>query len=688
VVLVFLLVACLGSGARADDAFRAARDHARSNDASTRLRGVRELIGIDSAQSVAELERVIKESRDDLDKGEREIEQVLAAQLRMLPKLRDLIRRAEAGASITKDADRVLARCEELEGHVKRLQRDLRVNLTILKTAAEGFVKFRDPEAIGLIEKGAESEFNTMVRIFYIAGMRHPSRKTCVATLLKALDDKDPRIRAALARALVPLAREPGVQQAMEPLAADEHWAVRLGAYQVIAGAPFIQAVERLCRAAGDEKGEIAFAVDSYLEALTGVSYRQDPTQWRVWWKENEEAIRKGGWSAPPPKEGEVGETKTVASFFRIPLTSRRILFAIDFSDSMSIPIEIKDPQIVQLLEKYNLAPTRLGYAKAEFIRALAGLPDGAFFGVVGYNDDVKSYRNGQMVELNKSTRKAAVRWITGLETADLTNIFSAINAVFRDYMGSSGERQFEDLPDTVLLLTDGNATRGRFTEARDILDMTSIWNGPLGVVFHCVGIGADHDRVLLKELSGSTGGFYVDVSKGLKALQPRKRRLPEGLVLDSPPRGSAAPAGEPEPETVKQPDAPAAQMPPALRKLVTQFQEGDTDELISAAKQLGELGATAAPAAAALVDGLSDYRDNVRAAARDALAKIGSAAVPALIRGIEGGDPDVIVGAADALASMGSAARAAEKTLEKRVNDEDDDVRAAVRRALEAIRK
>ena len=686
VVWASILCAGLVGSAHGEDDLRSARKHARSKDTATKLRGVRELIKIDSMESIRELERVIKDSATSLDRVERELTKTLAAQLRLLPIMRRLIRKAEAGANIEKDADRVLARNDALKRQIDKLQRDMRVHLTIVKTAGEGFIQFRDPGAIESIEQGVKTEFNTMMRVFYIAGMRDASRRSSVPVLIETLGDSDPRIRAAVVRALVPLAREPGVQAAVEPLFADENWTVRLGAYQVMAGAPFAQAVERLCKAARDEKGEVAFAVDAYLEQLTGLSYSQDPSQWATWWKKNEVDIKRGEWVPKPREEKDTGETKSVASFFRIPLTSRRILFAIDFSDSMSIPHDVTDPNIARLIKKYKLQPTRLGYAKAEFIRALGGLPDGARFGVVGYNDDVKSFRSGKMVELKPATRKAAIRWIVNLKTADLTNIFSAVNAVFKDYMASGGAQRLKELPDTVMLLTDGNATRGRFTEARDILDMAEIWNGPLEVVFHCVGIGKHHDKVLLSELAKSTGGYYVDGSKSMKALKPRHRRIPDDIPFERAKVPTATTSDDAD--AMDDDDDPELRsLPPAVRKLVMQFEDGDANEMVAAANELGAMGARAAPAAPVLVEGLSDYRDEVLDAVRGALEKIGAAAVPALIRGIEDGDPDVIIGAAQTIAAMGPKGRAAARALAKYKDDEDEQVRSAVRKALVAIR-
>ena len=81
-------------------------------------------------------------------------------------------------------------------------------------------------------------------------------------------------------------------------------------------------------------------------------------------------------------------------------------------------------------------------------------------------------------------------------------------------------------IPDTIVFLTDGNATRGRFRKAKSLRKLIDLWNQPLDIVIHCVGIGADHDRLLLKGLAQETGGYYVDLKRGVKDLAPRRRPL------------------------------------------------------------------------------------------------------------------------------------------------------------------
>jgi HEAT repeat protein len=73
-----------------------------------------------------------------------------------------------------------------------------------------------------------------------------------------------------------------------------------------------------------------------------------------------------------------------------------------------------------------------------------------------------------------------------------------------------------------------------------------------------------------------------------------------------------------------------------------------------AAAAELGDLGASAAPAAHLLVDAMTDKDIMVRAEAGSALVKIGDAAIPALTDGLR--DPKEGIGAALVLTKMGNA--------------------------------
>jgi len=671
---VVVLLLALWAGA---DELDSARRMLRDRDVEARLEAVALLVKLDTKQAIDLLEEAIRTSNREMEKGSDTIDRLLERQLKMLPRGRWIIRQLNAGIDVVDEAHAWLRKLEALDDEILRTQAETRVHLQVVRAAGDAFLTFRDPDAIRSIERGALTEVNPLLRQFFVAGLRHTSRRACAPSLLQLLDQKDPRVRAIAVRSLIPLAREPEVTARVRMLRDDANWAVRLGASQAMAAAPFAEAVEYLVAVASTETGEMARAADSYLHALTGTSFAQSTAQWKTWWEANAEAVRAGTW-APAEAKAKDGERRTVASFFRIPLESDRIVFALDFSGSMSEPLEVNDQAIERLMKQHGLEPTRLGYAQAEFIRAITLLPDGILFNIIGFNDDAKRFNVG-MLKLDAATRARAIRWVTKLETAELTNIWEALFVSFQDYLSiGTGAERFKDLPDTVVFLTDGIATRGRFVEASDLLALVEMWNKPLDIVFHCVGIGKDHDRNLLKSLADRTGGYYVDMSAGLKELAPRRRAPPPEVTPVAPP---AAEAAEPSEEEEAAPRKAAGVQP-----LIDLLNEGDAQQRAGAARELGQLGAGAAEAAETLVAALQDVAPEVQEAAADALGSIGARAVPYLVAALAVDDADCIAGAARALAKMGPIGREALPALEKHKDHADARVREAVRDACAKI--
>jgi HEAT repeat protein len=651
------LVLLLSAIARADD-LREARRLLVSPNLKDRIRGIDRLAGIDSRGAIQALEEAIRRSNTQLER----ITPVLD---RLDIKARDawveryiLELLGEKGSPKWRAARRRELRYEK---ELEAVSADVRLHFRIVKRAGDSFRNYRSPEAVERIEEGARRESNPTIRMLYIRGLGHESRERSVPTLIEFLQHKDARVRCAALRSLVPFAKRGEAREAVRALGGDPHWAVRLGVYQVMSGAPFPEAVKYLASAAGREEGELALTIDSYLEALTGQSFAQKTRHWSWWYEQNKKALQDGTWVKEPPKVADPGERKTVATFFRIPIDSRRVVFAIDFSGSMSADLELKDGAINRLLEKHGLPQTRLGYAKSELIRAIRMLPDGALFNIVGYENSARSL-SGRMLKASKTTRGRAVRWVREAEAQYLTNLWDALRTAFKDYLNpSGGAARFKDLPDTIIFLTDGNATRGRFRVTDDLVDLVRIWNFPLDVVIHCVGIGKNQDRDLLSTMAAETGGYYLDLDKGLKSFKPRRRRMPGELETFKPP-------GE---ET---------------RKALAMLKSETASQRIKGARVLAMKGKLVQGVPEALARLLADEDEEVAAAASDALAKIGKTAVPALVQALESEEDTVVEIAAGVLGGMGEEAAPAVAALVEVLKGDHVYGRVAAARALGEI--
>jgi hypothetical protein len=146
---------------------------------------------------------------------------------------------------------------------------------------------------------------------------------------------------------------------------------------------------------------------------------------------------------------------------------------------------------------------------------------------------------------------------------------------------------------------------------------------------------------------------------------------------------------GVPEvpPPPVVPPDAPARVRGGTPADWVRRLGEKTDAARIEAARALGEAGPAAKAAVPALVESMRNASVEVRAAASDAIAKIGDVSVPRLVESLKDGDARLRAGAAEALGKLGSSAQEAVPALESAATDARDEVRLAAEKALRAIR-
>jgi HEAT repeat protein len=121
----------------------------------------------------------------------------------------------------------------------------------------------------------------------------------------------------------------------------------------------------------------------------------------------------------------------------------------------------------------------------------------------------------------------------------------------------------------------------------------------------------------------------------------------------------------------------------PTVKDLIQQLQSGDIDEKERAAKELGDMGADAAPAIGALQQTLNDELPYVRIRSAEALTKIGPAALPALMAAMKNANAEVRSIIATGIGNAGEHSEAAVSTLAKALHDRELQVRGAAVLAL-----
>ena len=636
------------------------RDLVRSKRLDERLDGVRLLIEANAAGSVQPLEDVIKQGAKDMDRAAKEMDK-LDVQFDTALGYWD-----SARTSNNREFYDMAKRYLEIVEALWSLQSTKMLDQLAISTAAgDGFARLTSPAAFAAIAAGAKSEPDPLVRQWYVRGLAPTGdRFAGIPVLLGLLASGDPMTRALAARALVVAGMDKRVYDAAVVATADKSWQVRAAAYETIARAPLDFAAPRLVEAAGKERGEMARLVDDLLFARTRMSFPGDPRAWGPWWKENGEAVIAGTYA---PTTADVGPT-TLETFFSIPLSSENVLFALDYSASMEEALDLDDARNLEIRAQYKLGATRLGVAQAETIRAVRGLPATAVFQLVVFADKARRLA-GRPLSATPANKASAVTWLLAQKTGWLTNIHDGLRASFDDVLAVGGSAtRFLDLPDTIVFLTDGKPTRGRFQKDEAIETLVRLWNGPVGAAIHTVGVGEDHAKALLEALSDATNGTNLDVS--VRRAPARRRRA-------SVPADAQVPAVGPTIESARD-------------ELVG---SGDAASRAALVRRIGLLSDWSEVALGLTVDRLGDEQDAVRRAAVQVLAALAppyaGACVALALRHLERGLDAWDAGCEASIrlaAALGPAATGAVDILVKLVAAPGSPHRLEAARALGAI--
>jgi uncharacterized protein YegL len=292
----------------------------------------------------------------------------------------------------------------------------------------------------------------------------------------------------------------------------DARWSVRAAALAALERTPCREAVDAIIARFPKEEGRLRDDCVRALVALTGGDVARTPEAWAQYW-----AMRRETWTGPPPKVdpdkpppnpnapfagGVPASEGKKTGFFGIDLKSRRLVFVIDLSGSMNEKASDKSKE------------TRADVAKAELVRAVRALEDGSLFSIVLYSNDVRVWKP-EMVTANADTRKAAVEFIEKAAVVGGTATFDALAAALVLGDVGKGKARAPDGTgdaklDTVLLLSDGKPTAGRYVDPDQIRAAVKDLNKLRGIAIHSIAFGKDADDKFMEGRAKDAGGTFL----------------------------------------------------------------------------------------------------------------------------------------------------------------------------------
>lgn len=366
--------------------------------------------------------------------------------------------------------------------------------------------------------------------------VKRPEAGAALVQRLKA--EKEPVVRLALLDALA--ARGEGSAEALEAEAAqlaDGFPQIVIAAARALQASKSPDAIPPLLKALEKAEMRVKEEINLALVGLTGVDKHGDPGAWAHWWKANEEAVRARTYRAPKGEQAGGNQVVGGTTFYGIPLKSDRIVFVIDYSNSMHRPAKWVPPSkdvatlggaARDLAASIRLPdnPTKVDVARFELKKALATLPDGVKFNIVFFNHTVWPFSPRRMEVLGRDTRQRAFEFIdqTGLILG--TDIYEALKAAF-GYAGVTGGglTLTKSDVDTIVFLSDGLPWLRPDVRDKGVADPEKIlrevreWNKRPKVVIHTIQISADtggekkpggKGQAFMQRLAEENGGTYV----------------------------------------------------------------------------------------------------------------------------------------------------------------------------------
>jgi HEAT repeat protein len=364
---------------------------------------------------------------------------------------------------------------------------------------------------------------------------------TCEAALRKTLGHKDPLARAGgthgllaagrlteadLAKVLADKAFEPRIaladlldgkgallpfpgrgEEVLRVLLGDPSWRVRRAAVEAALRVWHPRVVPALIDRLVSENGRLRDDVREALKTLTGLDQTDDVDLWRRWWSGKGEdldlgprpepdrhgRIRRAPTAAAPGAPPAAGETHT-SQFFGLVVTSQRAVFVFDLSGSMDQPFGAEG------------GPTKLDVTQQEFGRTLAALGETTVTDLFVYRypgtfppKPVLTRAFEKISPLTPANRKALAAWAVQQPSRGWGAFYEALDLASQ-----------EDV-DTIVLLSDGVPSRGRFDRGFRLIDEFARLNRFRRVAVDTVLVGEKNaDREFMESLAASTGGRFA----------------------------------------------------------------------------------------------------------------------------------------------------------------------------------
>jgi hypothetical protein len=507
---LLLLLAAAAPSAAGDDAFAALRKEFAPRVAVRGEPGAREaLVGRVGSFDTGDGAKLLMEGLGAL--CDRADEDALAFE-----KLRRQYEEINVPADVMKDGYKTRT---QLQNRIMEEEVRQREDGRVLEAFREALKKYADARALAAVSSETRKLKSRRAKEVVAEGVS--ANPAGLEIGLKLAKEKDDRVTAAVLRGLRGRKEDGAFALARDCLLKSEAWPVRLEAVAVLEGVNAPKVLPALIEGLAKEDGRLRDDIRDALRRLTSQNFDADPEQWRTWWLENRSDI-----------EGQAPDTALMGTFkgkapapekksvYGIESRSRRILFVIDVSGSMKIPIKSSKgtPTGLSPEEIEDLDSTKIEIAKRELKRAIRAVEPEAWFNIIAFQSHVVRWKE-KMVHGDMATKNEAYVFVRDMEAAGGTWAYGALMEAFR--LGGMGvmDKQYDPAVDTIYFISDGAPTNNDMDkpELQDpevVLSAVREWNRLGKVTIHAIAIdpkaGGSTFIDFMKKLARQNNGQYA----------------------------------------------------------------------------------------------------------------------------------------------------------------------------------
>lgn len=361
---------------------------------------------------------------------------------------------------------------------------------------------------------------DAQLRAYVAEGLGRIKERDSVRALLRCLSrEKEPIVRLAAVEGLKATgANSEDVIKALAKNLTADHWQIAVAAARAIEKIKSFECIDPLIESLKSVDGRVREEVNGALVTITGINRHGNHGAWKDWFERNKDAVRSKTFKPPAGEIGQDPNKAGATTFYGIPVTSKRVIFVLDASNSMASEANWKPDETTAIADpkiKLN-GNTKIDVAKFELKKVIAGLPDDAKFNIVFFHNIVWSFSN-RMETAERVNKEKAYEFIDHVGLNLATDIYEALKEAFRQSGVGEGLTLSMGDADTVYFLTDGSpwlrpAVRDTGVTDRDeIVKAVREWNRLPKVIIHAIGINAGgKSEKFLQQLSEESGGKYV----------------------------------------------------------------------------------------------------------------------------------------------------------------------------------